>query len=394
VNGDAFRLDVATASAFVARPEPPESALLLGPLVRRCERVVLLGDTGHGKTTLSYQMGGAVIAGEEALGYRGEGIGPLLILDLEQGERSIKRLLREARLDGRDDVLVVSVPDGLALDADDAHYAELGRVVAEHQPSVVLLDPYYKAHRADDPNAERPIVDLMRRLDGLRAEHGFALVMPAHPRKNTPGRSGSPRKLTLADVAGSGAVTRGAEVVLAIERLSHGHARLRILKDRDGDLEVGDEWPLIFDRDHGFRLNPKEEVAEETIEARIRADVADGALRTVKEWAAELSIREKRARDALERLAAARELSIVVGPPGRSPRARCYGTAPTAWAQSGVVDPDLVESATAPTAPTFSREKWEREQYDDHSQLGPVEPDQDEIERLAELARTCLENPE
>ena len=392
MSSDAFRLHVATASEFVTRPESPESARLLGPLVRRCERVVLLGDTGHGKTTLSYQIGGAIIAGEEALGYQGAGVGPLLIIDLEQGERSIKRLLRESRLDGRDDVLIVTAPDGLALDADEEHYAELGRIVAEHRPSVVLLDPYYKAHRADDPNAERPIVDLMRRFDALRAEHGFALLMPAHPRKETPGRGGGPRKLTLADVAGSGAVTRGAEVVLAIERLSHGYARLRILKDRDGDLEVGDEWPLIFDRDRGFRHNPKEEVADESIEARIHAAVAEGASRTVKEWAAYLGLNEKRVREVLKRLHAADELSLVIGPPGRSARAKCYGTAPNPSAQSNAVDPKPIESTTAPTAPTFSREKWEWEQYDDHPQPGAVESDRDEIERLADLARAYQEH--
>jgi hypothetical protein len=391
MSGEPFVLEPITAREFCARPEADADAALLGSLVRRGQRIIVVGETGHGKTTLGLQMLGGVVTGGDVLGFAGAGVGPVLWVDLEQGERSIKRGCREAGLDQSDQVIVLSVPDGLALDADREHEVELARVCREHRPSVVLLDPYYKAHRADDPNQERPIVDLMRRLDALRAEHGFALILPAHPRKEAPGRNGV-RKLTLADVAGSGAVTRGAETVLAIERLSHGYARLRVLKDRDGDLQVGDEWPLIFDREKGFRLNPKEEVAEETVEARIRADVAEGALRTVREWASELEVREKRARDALERLAAAGELSVVIGPPGRSPRARCYGTAPTAWAQSGAVDPDPVESGTAPTAPTAYREQWAREQYDDHTQPGAVEPDQDEVERLAELARTYQEN--
>jgi hypothetical protein len=345
-----FILDALTAPRFVALPEPPESAQLLGPYVRRGERTILVGDTGHGKSSLSVQMAGGILTGDEVLGHTGAGTGPFLWLDLEQGHRSIKRLLREGRLDAREDVLVASAPDGLALDTDDEHLAELGRLVLEHQPAVVLLDPYYKAHRSDDPNAERPIIDLMRRLDALRAEYGFALLLPAHPRKSAPGRDG-PRKLALDDVAGSGAVTRGAEVVLAIERLSHGHARLRVLKDRDGDLQVGEAWPLVYDRQHGFRLDPREEEAAETTEQRILADAADGALLTVDEWATQLKIRKERAREALERLVAAGQLSVVTGPPGRSPRARCYGTSPDARDQSGPVTDPAAAVALVPLAP-------------------------------------------
>jgi hypothetical protein len=248
---DAFALTVRTAREYCALPEPDESALLLGPLVRRGERTIIVGDPGHGKTSLALQFLAGVVRGDDVFGFLGAGAGPALYIDLEQGVRSIKRCLRETQFMDSDDVLVVSVPDGLALDADAEHYAELCRVIGEHRPTVVLLDPFYKAHRADDPNAERPVIDLMRKLDALRTERGFALLMPAHPRKDVPGSKGH-RKLTLHDVAGSGAVTRGAEVVLAIERLEHGAARLRVLKDRDGDLQVGDAWPLLFDREHGF----------------------------------------------------------------------------------------------------------------------------------------------
>jgi len=344
---EVFRLLVRTAREICETPDPPDSHQLVGPLVGRGSRTIVVADTGHGKTTLALQLAKAVLTGHEALGYDGAGVGPVLVLDLEQGERSIKRTLRDAGLAGRDDVHHVAVPDGLALDSDDDHRAELERVVAELAPAVFILDPYYKAHRGD-ANEERAVVDLMRYLDGLRSRYGFALILPAHPRKEQ--TSNGARKLTLHDVSGSGAIVRGAELVLGLERLSHGYARLRILKDRDGDLPVGDAWPLIFTRGEGFKLDPKEEKTAEELDQRVLADT--GGWRTVKEWAAELGIREKRAKELLEQHVASGTVETVVGPPGRSPRAHCYSTAPAPWAKSGAVAQSLLHDSTAPTAPT------------------------------------------
>jgi len=87
----------------------------------------------------------------------------------------------------------------------------------------------------------------------------------------------APRRLTLHDVSGSGAVVRGAEVVIGIERLSHGYARLRILKDRDSDLPVGEAWPLIFTRGEGFKLNPKDEHSAEEMSSASSPTAANGA---------------------------------------------------------------------------------------------------------------------
>lgn len=47
-----FSLDVYTAAELTALPDPPESDYLLGPFVVRSARTIVVGDTGHGKTTL------------------------------------------------------------------------------------------------------------------------------------------------------------------------------------------------------------------------------------------------------------------------------------------------------------------------------------------------------
>lgn len=319
----AFRLLVRTAAEVMELPEPDESSVLLGPFVFQGARTIVVGDTGHGKTSFALQMLKAILSGGEMLGYEGVGRGPVMIVDLEQGIRSIKRGLRESLLDGEPECLHVSVPDGLALDQDKDHIRALAEVCAEHHPIAVLLDPYYKAHRADEPNAARPVLDLMRILDALRVAFGFALILPAHPRKDVAGSSGA-RKLSLHDVAGSGALTWGVETVLAVERLGHGYARLRYLKDRDGDLPIGDSVGMLFDKSTGFHLDPKSTETDEGIEAKILSTEFGWA--TTTEWGKEISVKQVRTASILEGMAAKGLVAFSIGPEGRRRDAKCYST--------------------------------------------------------------------
>jgi AAA domain len=321
-----FELTTYTAAELCALPDPPASDYLLGPHVMRAARTIVVGDTGHGKTTLAARMVAAILTGGEQIGEMGAGVGPALVVDAEQGLRSIKRVLREAGLEKRDDVIYVHAPDGLALDSDVSHCAALARLIAKHKPVVCVLDPYYKCHRAE-ANEERAVVDLMRTLDALRAEFGFGLILPAHPRKEALGREG-PRKLTLHDVAGSGALTRGAEAVVALERLTIGYARLRYLKHRDEDWPIGDAVGLIYDREHGFRLDPREQLDQEELDRQLSKLAADQVWRTLKEWREALGIREGQVRAMLDRFTESGELEFEQGPSGRHHSAKCWRGAP------------------------------------------------------------------
>jgi 5S rRNA maturation endonuclease (ribonuclease M5) len=317
-------LEVVTARAFMLKPDPSEDYELLGPLVGRGARTIIVGDTGHGKTTLALQMLAAIVKGETMLDRNGASAAPGLIVDLEQGQRSIKRSLHDAQLDEHDDVHVLSQPDGLALDSDD-DLAQFEAVLEDLWPVVVLLDPYYKAHRADDPNAERLIIDLMRRLDALRKRFGFALLLPAHARKADSKTSGT-RKLRLDDVAGSGALTRGAEIVLAIERKHPGAARMRYLKDRDTDLPIGDHVDLLFARGEGFRLDTsddRDQASDAEIAEQLLASDTDEWL-TATDWAAKLSRQAAQVRRVLRELTDDGRMIFVKGPPGRHATAQCY----------------------------------------------------------------------
>lgn len=267
--------DPTTARRLTAAPDVG-AAHLLGPLLADGQRTVVLGETGAGKTTLSLGLLAAALTGSPMLGYQGADVGPALLVDCEQGKRSLQRALAEAGLAGRDDLHVVSIPGGVHLDRDQDARAELEALVASLQPRIVLLDPAYQLVSTDSRTAMLKMVSL---LDRLRAEYGFAVLLPMHPRKST--TSTRRRVLGLDDVAGTGASIWNAELVLGLERVADGQALLRVLKDRDGALGQGLELPLAFVRGQGFTIAqppPSMRGASEDLPARLLAALAVAAI--------------------------------------------------------------------------------------------------------------------
>jgi hypothetical protein len=258
--GPALQLDVVTARELCHRPDPPRSADLLGPVLRRGARTVVGGATitGDGKTTLCLHMLAAAVRGADFLGWQGHGDLRALVLDLEQGESSLKRALREAGLDDREDVDVVRVPDGLMLDRNVHHREELARVLEAGLYDVTLIDPTYKV-QSGNWNDEEHVVAVMRLLDGWRERFEFALLMATHSRKRQVGNG----SFSIDDLFGSSAFVRGCEVVLGIQLVEEGVSKLHFLKDRDGALPVrGTMWTLDFDREEGYRISDRPAAGE------------------------------------------------------------------------------------------------------------------------------------
>ena len=262
-------LQVLTARELCALPDPPQTDELLGSLVVRGQRIVIGAHTGEGKTTMALQLVRAIVAGEDFLDWKGTAGCRALVIDAEQGLKTIKRRLREAGLCDSDLVDYVRVPDGLELDRDEAEIDAVEQLLAAGEYAVVLADPLYKLHGGNS-NDEREAVNLMRRFDGWRERFGFALPLPVHLRKPIPGE-----KFSIHDVFGSSAYVRGAEVVLGLRRVSNGFAELHFFKDRDGDLAVGDKWGLLFDRESGYRRAPEEVESEEEMTERLLAFVRE-----------------------------------------------------------------------------------------------------------------------
>ncbi len=316
-----FELSVQTARGICALPDPPWSDELLGPLVVRGQRLILGGHTGEGKTTAMLQIIRAIVLGESFLDWQGSS-GRALVIDAEQGLKTIKRRLREAGLGDSDLVDYVRVPDGLELDSDERHIAEVERVLEAGGYALVAADPLYKLH-AGDSNAEREAVDLMRRFDAWRERLRFALLLPVHCRKPVPGT-----KFSIHDLFGSSAYVRGAEVVLGLQRVSDGYARLHFLKDRDGDLPISTAWGLLFNREEGFRRDPDDGKTRD-IRAELLEALADSEWRTVtelrrKEEDGGIGADPKTIRPVLDALTDEEQLEYCIGPAGKPRNAKCW----------------------------------------------------------------------
>jgi hypothetical protein len=298
-----LRLVVVTARDLCTRGDPPGAQQLVGPIVLRGCRTVVGGQTGQGKTTFALGLVAAYVNKSDFLGWTGSG-GRALVIDLEQGEMTIKKRLREAGLEDSDQVDLALVPDGVRLDSDAEQRAEFERVFAEGGYGLVLLDPYYKAH-GGDANNEREVMALMLQLDRWRSAYEFALILPTHGRKPSPTNSGRP---TIHDIAaGSGAIVRGAEVVVGVEIEKPGVTRLYAFKHRDGDDELPlhrDPWKLTFSRDAGYqRLDTstgERKASSEEIADWIRDD--QGGRAKPGKIRAHFQIAESTLRDRRERL--------------------------------------------------------------------------------------------
>ena len=245
---------------IVALPDPGYKELL-GPLVYRGLRTLIAAATGEGKTTLVMWMVRAIVKGEGFLDFRG--IGPdederepvVLIVDAEQSIPDIQRLAAETGLEDSESIYYIHVPDGLQLGDSTNDAIELERAIESLRPDVVIVDPAYKVASIDSNN-EREVVDLMRLFDRWRAEYGFAFIMPVHTRKSdkkNPG--GTP---ALDDIFGSGAFSRGAEVILGLKAVQSGYSELYVWKHRPGGLERGDTYGMKFVRDVGFDGHAKD----------------------------------------------------------------------------------------------------------------------------------------
>ncbi|MDA2989789.1 MAG: AAA family ATPase [Actinomycetota bacterium] len=264
----------------IAELPDPGYKPMLGPLVYRGLRTLVGAATGEGKTTLVMWMLRAIVEGEGFLGY--QGVGPdengkkptVLIIDAEQSVPDIQRLANETGMTDSENIHYIPAPDGLNLGESTSDALQVERIIEQMKPDVVVVDPAYKVASIDS-NSEREVVDLMRLFDRWRAEYGFAFIMPVHTRKGDKANPGGGP--TLDDIFGSGAFSRGAEVILGVKQGEPGYSRLYVWKHRPGELTKGTHVDMAFDRESGFSQIYRESIqtVQQIIESAMK-DVPEG----------------------------------------------------------------------------------------------------------------------
>lgn len=194
----------------------------------------------------------------------------VLLLDLENSERQIRRALRPLHVTAggtADENLTVAVhPQGLDLN-DPTDVATLTHLIATVQPELVVGGPIYKLV-GGDPTEEQPAKAAAMTLDRLRVAYGFALALETHQ----PHGTGSDRPERP---YGASLWKRWPEFGLHIS--SEGMLRhwrgARDERDWPAALVKGGEWPWTMEvsstqlsfaricelvRQHGRRMSERE----------------------------------------------------------------------------------------------------------------------------------------
>ena len=162
--------------------DEPDHDWVIPDLLERTDRILLTGPEGGGKSTLLRQIAVQAAAGIHPFTH--VEIPPLrvLLLDLENSERQVRRALTPLRITAAgaaDDSLTVAVhPQGLDLN-DPTDVATLTHLIATVQPELVVGGPIYKLV-GGDPTEEQPAKAAAMTLDRLRVAYGFALALETH----------------------------------------------------------------------------------------------------------------------------------------------------------------------------------------------------------------------
>jgi hypothetical protein len=275
---------------------PTEEDWLVPGLLERCERIILTGSEGHGKSTLCRQLGACMAGSVHPFSGAVLGAGNrqirVTVMDCEnnpvQARRGFQRVIRQVdrirsqaglpRADWKENMHIEIRTEGLDL-LDTRDVAHLEHVVAATVPDLVVLGPLYKLFDAD-PSDERAVRAVSAVLDGLRARHQFALLIEAHPKKGQ-GTDG----LRCMEPIGSSLWMRWPEYGFGIRRARAARGRRPEVVDVVSWRGSREErsWPVGLRHDRRLPWAPVSE-AEQAVEDRVAELDLDGEGTAASGW--------------------------------------------------------------------------------------------------------------
>ena len=191
------------------------------------KKALLFGAPKIGKSLLLNQLVLSVGNGADWLGFKTVA---RRVLDLNfeishtEWQKRWRRYSSAAKLPPRDDILVVSDLMGLKLDTP-AGQAELDKVIVQHQPALVAIDPLYKVLSASTREATNVLV-LLDFLDKMIAQYRVAVIIIAHRRKSRTTPSGQVIDLGAEELSGIGELVGWCDSVLWMVSVAKDKVRL------------------------------------------------------------------------------------------------------------------------------------------------------------------------
>ena len=182
---------------FLATNEDDDAPCWLSPgFLERQDRLIVTAGEGTGKSTLLRQW-----AVQLATGIHPFTLAPtppirVVLLDLENSERQIRRKLRplahQAHGLNPDNLIVVSRPEGIDL-TTPTDRAWLDTLLDQTRPDVLIGGPIYKM-AGGNPNDEVDAKPAAMALDRARTRYDCALVLEAHQKKSPDGKESTRAK--------------------------------------------------------------------------------------------------------------------------------------------------------------------------------------------------------
>jgi hypothetical protein len=262
-------LHVVTLPEFASTDEPGADALLGASgeaLIPQDGDVMVYGDGGAGKTTLSIDAAFHLAAGDDWLGIPVNR--PLRLLLIEnEGPRPLFRAKLRRKLEHwhgspiDDRLLVLEAPWATVSFADEQSREALASAIRDHHTDIVIVGPVTRSGM-DEAGTLQQVRDFMGLVGQARqlAERHVTFILIHHENKG--GKV-------------SGAWEGAGDTLLHVQAQGHGRTRVYIQKSRWSSAHHATTLNLIWTDGDGFEVEEKDELNDTTLAELITAYISD-----------------------------------------------------------------------------------------------------------------------